>query len=90
MVPGKFATNHFICTGEDPSNYQFLKPKVSICRIQLYFLYVIKYLDNCFIQFPVSAIPAILSMATSGIVAIMLYKAREAIHIEDQIAQGGT
>ena len=28
-------------------------------------------------------------MATSGIVAIMLYKAREAIHIEDQIAQGG-
>ena len=30
MVPGKFATNHFICTGEDPSNYQFLKSKVSI------------------------------------------------------------
>ena len=28
MVPGRMSLNYFMCTGEDPSDYQYMKPKV--------------------------------------------------------------
>ena len=28
-VPGKFGINYYMCTGENPKDYDFLQPKVS-------------------------------------------------------------
>ena len=32
VVPGRMSLNYYICTGEDPSDYEDIKPKVSICK----------------------------------------------------------
>ena len=34
-VPGKFAINYYMCTGEDPSIYDSLKPKVSETSLKI-------------------------------------------------------
>ena len=34
-VPGRFGINYYMCTGEDPRDYDFLAPKVSFDSIHI-------------------------------------------------------
>ena len=34
-VPGRMSFNYYICTGEDPTDYENIKPKVSNPRIKI-------------------------------------------------------
>ena len=34
-VPGRFGINYYMCTGEDPRDYDFLAPKVSFDSIYI-------------------------------------------------------
>ena len=40
-VPGRFGINYYMCTGEDPRDYDFLAPKVSFDSIYTYFTLII-------------------------------------------------
>ena len=42
-VPGRFGINYYMCTGEDPRDYDFLAPKVSFDSIYIMAIRVVEF-----------------------------------------------